>query len=627
MPEIKTPKFSFTSPWIIGLFLFLIFLLTNGYKYGWDDQHLEIPMLKSLIDPTYFQGDYYVEALKKSFPSYFYRILSTIIKVDQIPATYFLLYLISRYFLFFWIYKLWYCISKNRFASICAVLTFILVVRVDEFLYRTFSHQEFVLPFIFAGFYYFFKERFSLASFLFGLGANIHGIYSLFPMLFMLTFLLLDIKKWKFRTLIKSGMIFTLSALPFIIFIVQNRLSREQSIHPNNEIDWLQLFITACPQNFLFPQAPTIPFEKLRENWNIFYILSQNYLSIILLFFVNLFINEQFRKDKKILSISFMAFILLFIWGFFTYVHPNRFVLDLNLGRNLQYLTFFLTGYLVLFLAQQIEKRPILIGLLLGVFFTFFKFAYAVFSYSLVIIFFIFLILNETKHERNWIRSVFITLYTVFIILASWQISHAFSHTEMRLNLWVNLTITFILLIINYFFLSLNKQTSSHIWQKRLFLIIPLLIYTIQYTVFHYQKITSEKHESGFWQYQRNWEDMQFFVKEHTDRDAMILTPYNMEMGGFRIFSDRKVVVCFRDIGLIGFDYSTAIEWTKRIHDIKAFQISVTEPLINSIQNAINKYNATYIVFMRYSKPTQDTSWLKHVYTNESFSLYKVIKF
>ena len=178
-----------------------------------------------------------------------------------------------------------------------------------------------------------------------------------------------------------------------------------------------------------------------------------------------------------------------------------------------------------------------------------------------------------------------------------------------------------------YFFLNLNTQTSSRMWQRKLFLIIPLLVYTIQYTVFHYQKLYAEKHESGFWQLQRNWEDMQFFVKEHTDQNAMILTPYNMEMGGFRIFSDRKVVVCFRDIGLIGFDYSAAIEWTKRIQDVKAFQISVTEPLINSIQNAINKYNATYIVFMRYAKPTQDTSWLKHVYTNESFSLYRVDKF
>lgn len=615
-----------TSPWIIGLFLFLVFLLTNGYKYGWDDQHLEIPMLKSLIDPTYFQGDYYVEALKKNFPSYFYRTLSKLITVDQIPATYFLLYLISRYFLFFWIYKFWHCVSKNHFASICAVLTFILVVRVDEFLYRTFSHQEFVLPFVFAGFYYFFKERFLLASFLFGLGANIHGIYSLFPMLFMLTYLLWDIKKWKLKTLIKSGIIFTLSALPFVMFIVQNRLSREQFIVPNNEVDWLQLFITACPQNFLFPQAPTIPFEKLKENWNILYVLSQSYISIILLFFVNLFINEQFRKDKKILSISLMAFVLLIIWGFFTYVHPNRFVLDLNLGRNMQYLAFFLTGYLVVFLARQIEKQPVLTGLLLGILFTFFKFTHVVFHYSLAILFFIFLLLKETKNERSWMRSVFITVYIIFIMFAGWRISQTFSHVDMRLSLWINLTITCALLMLNYSVLRFNTQTSSRLWQTKLFFIIPLLVYTVQYTVFHYQKLYIEKHEGGFWQLQRNWEDMQFFVKKHTDQNAMILTPYNMEMGGFRIFSDRKVVVCFRDIGLIGFDYSAAIEWTKRIHDLKAFQISVTEPLINSIQNAINKYNANYIVFMRYAKPARDTNWLKHIYTNESFSLYKVNK-
>ena len=97
--KIKT---LFQSDWFISIVILIVFLLTNGYKYNWDDQHLEIPLLKSLIDPALYAGDYYVESLKKNFTSFFYPILSRCITVEQVPAAYFILYLFSRYFLFFW---------------------------------------------------------------------------------------------------------------------------------------------------------------------------------------------------------------------------------------------------------------------------------------------------------------------------------------------------------------------------------------------------------------------------------------------------------------------------------------------------------------------------------------------
>ena len=32
------------SDWLYALLLFIAFLSAKGYKYGWDDQHLEIPL-------------------------------------------------------------------------------------------------------------------------------------------------------------------------------------------------------------------------------------------------------------------------------------------------------------------------------------------------------------------------------------------------------------------------------------------------------------------------------------------------------------------------------------------------------------------------------------------------------
>ena len=102
------------NDWCIALCLSLVFLATNGYTYGWEDQHLEIPLLKSLIDPSLYVGDYYVQALKANFTSFLFPLLAKVITVAQVPTAYFILYLISRFFLFFYAYKLWKLISRNR---------------------------------------------------------------------------------------------------------------------------------------------------------------------------------------------------------------------------------------------------------------------------------------------------------------------------------------------------------------------------------------------------------------------------------------------------------------------------------------------------------------------------------
>ena len=148
--------------WVIGLILLGIFLATNGYTYGWDDQHLEIPLLKSLIDPQLYPGDYYVASLKKNFISVFYVLLAKFITVDQVPAAYLVLYLISRYFFFFWSYKLWKLLTKEKLTAFLVAVSLILIGRVEEFLYRTFSHQEFALAIIMGGIYFFFQGRFLL---------------------------------------------------------------------------------------------------------------------------------------------------------------------------------------------------------------------------------------------------------------------------------------------------------------------------------------------------------------------------------------------------------------------------------------------------------------------------------
>ena len=183
------------NEWFIAGCLLIIFLAANGYRYGWDDQHHEIPLLKSLIDNTLYQGDYYVESRKKNFTSFFYPLLARLITVEQIPSVYFILYLISRYFLFFWIYKIWQLITKEKVTAFLCAFMFIVMGRVEDFLYRTFSHQEFTLAIIFAGLYFFYKERFILASAILGITLNLHALYGIMAMMYVGFYLLVFLKK------------------------------------------------------------------------------------------------------------------------------------------------------------------------------------------------------------------------------------------------------------------------------------------------------------------------------------------------------------------------------------------------------------------------------------------------
>ncbi len=613
------------NPWFIALILCGIFLLVTEYKYGWDDQHLEVPLLKHLIDDSYYEGDYYIESLQKNFSSFFYPILARLITVDQIPQAYFLLYLVSRYFLFYWIYKLWLYLSKDRFKAITCTLVFILMSRVDEFLYRTFSHQEFALAIIFAGIYYFFKERFYLAAILLGITTNLHALYSLFPMFFMCLYLLWQWRKHKFRTLIYCSLIYLTLALPFLYWAITNRLGREADPTGTFYQNWLELFINSCPQNFFFPQAPQIDLSILTKELNIFYYFTQSYILIIVLFLFNLLLNKSFRSNKKALCFSLGALALLIVSLIFTYFKPNRFVIDLNLTRNTQFLMFLLMGYTTLFIISMVDKDKPVYAFIAAISFTLLKYHNIIMTLSVIILFLTCLIKKLLTKKTSIINIIFIALSSLLLIFCAYHLYKNFNLTTFRFIIQLNLFIIFALLSATYFLQITFNAKNQKLLLKRLFIIIPVSIFLFQYGFYRQVKSKEEHSGSGFWELQRSWEDMQRFVRDHTQRKDIILVPYDMEMGGFRMISERKIVCSYRDCGIIGFDYKAAAEWRRRIKDIEPFKTLVTTSLSPAIKTAISKYNANYIVFMRYASPKKDNSVLQRVYTNSKFILFKVI--
>ncbi len=554
----------------VTFLILLAYLCTNSYIYGWDDQHLEIPLLKHLIDPVLYKGDYYVEGLAKNFSSYLYPILAKIIRLNQIPAAYLILFLLSRYAMFYWVYKLWQWIAGNKWQAFLATVMFFLLGRTEEFLYRTFSHQEFSYIFMFPGLYYFYRERFILAAFLFGVGANFNAIYNLYPMLYLLGFLLV-FRRDRWPMIFKTGFTFTAAALPFLLWQIPRMIERKMTSAPVTVSDWMPLYLISCQQNFLFW---TYTLKEALKGIPFIFSRLEPYLFLLVLYGLLCVKSEQFRRDSKMHAIMGVSYLLILVSFFFSYIHPNRTMIDLNLLRTEQFVRFFLMGYMTIIASRYIQQTDV--------------------PWKVLLAGILFCLVGFGEIDFLWLR---IQKYAL----------------------------VFILFAVLFIWFSLKPQAKYWSWLKQVFIVAPLLASFIHFSIYHYDYLKAKAHGTGFWQLNRNWVDMQNYVRRSTPKDALILTPHDTETGGFRIFSERKVLVCYRDCGVVGFDYNAAVEWHKRIQDIEEFRVYAHGDISRALFNAIVKYKVDYIVFMNYYQPKTENPVLRKLYQNEVFALYKVV--
>ena len=615
--------------WFICLFILAIYFLTNRYIFGWDDQHLEIPLLKRLIDPSLYQGDYYVESLSRSFTSYLYPILSRLITVDQIPTVYLALFIISRYFLFYWWFKLWHLLTvrsqlgqgedrNSKLIAACCVLFAIVLGRTEEFLYRTFSHQEFTLAIVFAAVYFFYKDRFILAAFLFGLAANFHALYALFPMMYMSFYLLFFHRERNVEYWIKTGFVFVLSCLPFLFWTFSKALKYKLGLDPHTFDDWVSVYLLACPQNF--PFAVQSLASVLSDKAVLLKLLTP-YFILLSLYVYNFYANDHFRQDRKIHALSICAAVLILACFYFAYVSPNRFMLDLNLIRNEQFLRFFLLGYLVISAVRMIQIKNLFWAFLAGLILVL-SARQDYFGTVPINIGIALMIALKTK-SPHWKKTVafMYALVVALLVLALLQFL-TINWKEAGQLKWTNYLVLISVPILYVVFAKITGQTKRG---RILLVLVPILFMIGHYSYFHYQYVQVTTKGGGFWQLQRNWEDMQRHVKLTTPKDALLLVPYNMEMCGFRIQSERKIVVSYRDCGIVGFDYLAAKEWQKRIADIQEFKVFTDPQTIGpALVKALMKYKVDYIVFMRYYAPGNNEV-VRKIYENEIFALYQVI--
>ena len=527
-----------------------------------------------------------------------------------------------RYILFFFGFKLWRLISQERLAAFAVMAASIVLTRSQEFLYRTFSHQEFAIAIVFAGIYFFYRERFLLAATLLGIAANFNALYSIYPMFYFTVYLIWQHKKHGWKILLQSIGLYLLVALPFIVWNVQKFIAHQGIPQPGPQ-EWIPLFMLACPQNFLFKE---IPLDLILKDYKVALLALRPYLALVSLYLLNQVFHPKFRQDRKIQAIAFSVTVLLVLSFVFSYIRPIRFVVDLNMVRNTQFLFYFLMGYTGLWVIRTCRQEQSFWGLL------------TVSAYSLLYLddiikllsigFLIFLTATIRTGKAGMRPSSLVAALmwgalAVACAAGIWKMSRLLNYDFKVIDQWAYVTGILLLLSLT----TLLRLRWAHFPElKNYFILIPIAAMFCSFISLHSHYLKSVKNNEGFWALQNSWEDMQRYVRDHTPKNAYILAPNDMEMGGFRILSERKILVCYRDCGIIGFDYQAAKEWQRRLKDVEAFKVLLdkNQDLGAALLKAVQSYKVNYVVFMRYYAPPAGVLGFAKIYENDHFSLFEV---
>lgn len=107
------------------------------------------------------------------------------------------------------------------------------------------------------------------------------------------------------------------------------------------------------------------------------------------------------------------------------------------------------------------------------------------------------------------------------------------------------------------------------------------------------------------WEYYQNWKKVCFWIREHTEQDALFLTPRSQQT--FKWYSGgRSEVVCWKDVPQ---DSRSMMEWRQRAmdcfpHTNTEWGFAINQP--EALRGVIEKYEVDYLLIPQYAYELKD---------------------
>ena len=593
---------------IFGLFLFGVAFL--GYSI--EDSYF-IPIILNNANHNLYPTDLLVNS-QSVFHSLFFPIAGYLLRYIDFKILFTILYFVTTFAIALSIFHLSLLLFKDKITS---YLTVFLLLTLKFGISNTAMGinpgilEPSILAHLFSVFaiYLFLKEKYRIACLITGLIFYIQGVEAFSVSAMFLFYFLLRIKCLPKRQILQSAFLLFLPVLPVLWRLSSSGFFEIslQDVIPQ----WLAIIhFRSFWHLFPFSWGPGDYFNY--SGW------------LLWAFIVFKYLHPSEKHDSIIIFCKAIALLCL-VGTIFVEIIPVPIVIKMMPWRSTMFFVLFLviyiSHYLVKFPKKNLISKLLVAGALAALFFSFQK---------LIVCFALLHLAFETRNKKylphllaaGGIGGIFAFTAGSLLRLEGniFLLNKFFSFVNLGLK-----NIIFFYLLFGFLVYFLHLQTSERMKfsKRQMFSLISFLIFLVLIKVF----LPGNIHERNF---KRDWIKTQIWAKESCSQETVFITPpYLM---GFRIHSQRGVVVENKDGGVGVFDIKFAFKWWQRMNDLGYKNLAITTldfgPECKRNYNNLdekelirlgNKYGADYVVVER---PRELD--LKLVYRNGHFKVYLI---
>jgi hypothetical protein len=512
-------------------------------------------------DPSLFKNSLYVQAVNRTGVRLciIYSLFPYIYQHFDFETFAIGQEIVSLFFILAGIFALTKTISGSSIAGYVAM--FLYTAELNNWTlgspspYLNFFHHSlpYAYPLMVWSMVFFFQKRYQLALMLAGISWNFHPMCTMFLLFTYFIFWIFNRSEFNQKTVLSCILAFIVTALPTLI---------KTPSYLNEGTPYDPIWLTVARWTAWYTCFPS--------TWPLSAITRAGLFLILFLIALLALPNHHMRKG--ILTFTISIGIMCLLGTVFADLYPIPFIIKLSLWRS-TIIYLFLALPCIGYLLVKIIGNPSLIR-------------------CLVII-------------------------TAMVLLTGYYGSPlTFSHGDMRLLLFLSLTIIF-------FFIHKVLQRLSHL---KYFAYNPWIL-VIGFIILFDLGVLYSKGGPGIYYHGRiqgkidPWADIQMFAQKHSVKDDIfIVPPY---LNDFGIYSLRATLGDWAEGGnAIYLDNQFALEWFSRMNDLGWKKFSGEREGYNNltteeIRKAAKKYGVKYVVT---EKPK--TFELKKIYENEKFISY-----
>jgi Domain of unknown function (DUF6798) len=569
-----TKRFTIVEGATLSLLLALASIVLVGYRFGDSNHGITVPILKRLMDPSLYPGDVMV-ATADRFPTLFYRGLALLLPSTQwIPASFFALYVASIAATYAGAYRIGAFFGGPKAGAFALAFAFpVRIGMAGEALYRVaFSHSHVASAITIWAIVWFLEGRRLLPILVLALDGYVHVLYSAYVLVPVLLVVLVERRSAGLR---RTALLLAAAVVPLLPLAAWS-LAHAHPMTP----EWLAL-LRLRSSHHSFPSAFGADLPE----------------AAALLALAALAVSRLDARKRGLFALFLVGTALQFAAGtLFTELHPLKVVLQYQPHRSWRFMLLLVQGAIAADVAQGLAASgwARVSALVTGVL------VFVPGLESLLPIAVVAQAFAARPLPAAWAR---LTAALVLVITPGWG-DKAVDFGGFLGDLLLHVPNTGPLRAAALALLvAIGLAAAPGVRRRLAWAALALCVLWLGPDCYARAR---DRWEAG------DWRDVQDWVRAHTPKDAVLLTP--PRESGFRVFSERTVVGEWKDGTQQYFDDAFVREWGARMDALRDLPRRDADELLSLAR----LYGASEIVL-----PASRHPRLVELYRNGSYAVYR----